>query len=266
MAEASDATQLPAPAPPKGGKCLGLACLGMVGFCVLFIAFAVIREQLKSPEEKAADAKRWAEIKAADRQKGQEAGLALAKKFAAIAKVLPAPATLAEKPAPELKGKVVKFTSADAGFFGQFDDTGYVAAKDSPYVWYRASKLDEAKGFLKKVAAKEDFYPPSLVNLADEFAEKRYLGVIYPVEVHLPKMAEDKKSFAPGFFDGWVVLVELDTAKIVRQARFTAESSDKISNRGVKIVGIKIAPDAQKKLEENFHTNFFAAALEAIMR
>ena len=81
-----------------------------------------------------------------------------------------------------------------------------------------------------------------------------------------PKVGDDGKTFSPGVFDGWVVVVELATGKAVRIARFTAESSDKVTDRYVRVVGIKVGADMQKALDEDFHQNFFAAALEAIAR
>lgn len=263
----TDGSTAPAQAPAKkGGRCVALGCAAMLGCCVLFVVFAAVREAMKSPEQKAAEAKARAEHMAGLKQKDAQVARELSRKFAAIARQLPAATALAELPCPELKGKVAQLTPADPGFFGQFDDAGYVLAKDSPHVWCRSSKLDEAKQLLAKVAANQDYYFSRVETVADDLAKKPYLGVFYPVDARLPKVGADGKTFSPGTFDGWVVLVELSTGKPVRITRFTARSSDTVKDRYVKVVGIKVGADMQKALDDDFHQNFLAAALDAIGR
>jgi hypothetical protein len=265
MTEGSTAPSSP-PAPKKGSRCLALGCALMLGGCVLLIGVAAVREAMKSPEQKAAEAKARTEHMAALKEKDRQAAVELSRRFAAIARQLPAQSALAELPNPELAGKTVAFTPADPGFFGQFDDTGYVSSRDSPHVWYRSTKLDEAKQYLAKVAKNEDYYFSKVESISDELSKKSYVGVFYPVVDLLPKISEDGKTFVPGLFDGWVVVVDLATAKVVRIARFQARSSDKVKDRHVKVVGIKVGADAQKRLDEDFRTNVLTAALEAIAR
>lgn len=272
MAEPPPAPQGAPPqgSPPqgsgKGSRCVLIGCAAGLGLCVILAVIGHVRNALKSPEEKAAEQKAAEDAQAARKQKGLDMARELSRKLAAIARQLPAPNALEEKPAPELKGKVVQMTPADAGFFAQFGDEGYVAAKDSPYAWPRSSHLEQARTVLKKVAEKQDFFVAEVENVVGEIEKRPYVGVFYPVDLRQPALSDDGKTFSRGSFDGWIVLVALETGKPLRQARFTAASSERVEDKYVKVAGVKIGADMKKALQDDFNQNVIAQALNAILR
>lgn len=256
------------PAPPKksgAGKVVLFGCLGCLGFCVLFTAFAFVREMLKSPEQRAAERRANEELMKASHERVLETGRALSATFAKVARQLPAPDALREIENPAFKGKSVEMTPADAGFFAQFDDVGYVSTRDCPAMWFRSSKLEDAKTVLAQIARKEDFSEASVIGADSAVREKPYFGVFYPVLEKLPKVGKDQK-FESGFFDGWIVVVELETGKPVRAVRFQARSSDSVESKSYKVAGVEVAGGAEKAIQEDFKQNFLLAALTAVQK
>jgi hypothetical protein len=255
-------------APKKsstGVKVLALGCLGCVGLCVIFAVIGMVIEMLKSPEQRAAERKEREDASSAAHQKTLDTARGLSATFASVARQLPAPDALQELENPAFKGKSIEVTPADAGFFAQFDDVGYVSTRDCPTVWFRSSKLDDAKEVLAKIAKKEDFFDFSVSSADAEVRAKPYFGVFYPVLEKLPKTTSDGK-FESGFFDGWIVVVELSTGKPVRIARFQARSSDSVESHSLKVAGVKVAGGIDSAIQEDFRTNFMLAALTAVQK
>jgi hypothetical protein len=254
-----------APKTSTGRKILAVACAGCLGLCVLFAVLGAVLEALKTPEQRAAEQKAREDASNAAHQKTLDTARALSATFASVARQLPAPDALQELENPAFKGKSIELTPADAGFFAQFDDVGYVSTRDSPTVWFRSSKLDDAKEVLAKIAKKEYFFDVSVTSADEEIRAKPYFGVFYPVLEKLPKTTSDGK-FESGFFDGWIVVVEVASGKPVRIARFQARSSDEVESRSLKVAGVRVAGGIDSAIQEDFRTNFTLAALTAVQK
>ncbi len=98
----------------------------------------------------------------------------------------------------------------------------------------------------------------------------KFLAVYIPLTYEAPRMVDDKK-FDSGYFDGWVVLVEAHTGKILGYERFEAISSEKIENSRIKVglgpLSVPVTGEGiEQRIREDFRDRFFEASNAAIQR
>ena len=275
-------------------------CLTLVGlFALLLISYAVHRARM-SPEERAAEDKRFQEqadarrkqrekeeadrkaaeevkkekVRRAQQEGGRPAAEALVRKLTLMRRQLPRPSELAEKPCPaSLKGEQVTYLPADYVFFTQFAETGFKPLENpDPKLWYRGASLEQAEKALVAGKTPAEWDMPALAQVSASFDAQSYLAVFLPLNQRWPELHQEKKTFSSGVYQGWVILVDARKQEPLCQTKFEAFSSDKVTDRYLSIGprdpehSLKIGANLSKAVADDFTENFWKAANQAIGR
>ena len=264
-------------------KVLKFGCLGVVGVFVLLLIVGLIGQAMMTPQEKAAQeakrqaaaAKEEADEKAATAKllsDQQQSADALQRRFTLLRRLLPAPNELAEHlgEPPALKDAdhppEVTYLPVDYAFLAQFSETGFapIAAPD-PHLWYRGDLLDAVQKALTSDVPPEK-RNAELARVASALDAKGYLAVFFPLAQDWPELDADGKKFVSGYFQGWVVLVDLKRQALVGQTLFEARNSAKVKNRRLTVSGIPIGSGMGSAVASDFTDNFWSAANQAIAK
>ena len=257
-------------------KLLKFGCLGIVGLFVLLIVVGLIGNALMSPQEKArlAAERQAAAVKAeADEKAATAKTLAdqkqsagdLLRKLTLIRRCLPLPGQWHEQQAtPSPDFAKVTYNTADGAFIRQFAETGYARmADENPHLWYRGQPLEDVQKALAPDVAPEK-REVVLAKAAADFEDKLFLAVFFPLDEAYPVLNTDNKIFTPGYFKGWVILVDTKKEQPIAQTLFEAESSPKVRNFRPRVAGIRIGSGMETAVADDFTGNFWSAANTAI--
>lgn len=111
------------------------------------------------------------------------------------------------------------------------------------------------------------------IDAGGEIQKKKFAAIFSPVYYREPKLI-DKKTFMPGYFDGWMVLMDIKKMKRLGYARFKAMTKLKEINGESLGVGLDPIPvgiplinitDFDEILQKDFKKEFFNIA-DSIMR
>jgi hypothetical protein len=125
-----------------------------------------------------------------------------------------------------------------AGFFGvHIADWDFMARFSGPPVTYATTLRkdrpwdlsDDTVYGLHPIAPTTQLQDYEISN-ANNIALGRYVLVVRAIEKSEPKVVAGGK-FIPGFWSGWAVLFDYDTAAPLCQTKFEATSSDKVKHR-----------------------------------
>jgi hypothetical protein len=97
-------------------------------------------------------------------------------------------------------------------------------------------------------------------RIAETFLRERYLLVVHPVGEHsVPRWTSDE-AFDPGYFDGWVFVVDQTDGAITCQWPISVTSSAEVEwTEGSRGVGRLLDETREEALQSDFEDNFEAA-------
>ena len=142
-----------------------------------------------------------------------------------------------------------------------FKDTAFIAKQNQlTYGPWRSAMLQTI----------EECYDPTLVHDpfkqirdGEEVLKRKYIMVYQPVHHLQPRMI-DKKTFQPGYFDGWMIYMDIDNVKTLGYARFQSFTTlYKIDGQSL---GVGVGPIAiplinttnfNDELQKDFENEFF---------
>ena len=132
--------------------------------------------------------------------------------------------------------------------------------KDDPHLWYRGYIIS---AFQKALTGKNDY---GFQEASDAFPKVDYLAVFMPISQSWPVIHLEDKTFDPGTFQGWVILVDAKNLVPLGQTSFSAQNSSEVRSLRVKVLGDWVGSTLPEKLEGEFTGQFWGNANRAIVR
>jgi hypothetical protein len=236
--------------------------------CLLCVVAAYIYDASLTPAERAAQKAERDSKWEAKKQKDNTTIDAFLNKFRELRYRLPRLPDLREQLCPTpFTREHIDYLAVDYPFLTQFTDSGFEPMQNpEPHLWYRGRIIQYIQGGLTegKTPAERNTY--SLLATGEEFENVPYMAVFVPTSQRWPTLNKDNKTFTPGYFRGWVILVDAKTMTPLGQTQFSAESSSDVWSVRFKIVGTKVGSDIKTALENDFTNQFWEAADGAIAR
>jgi hypothetical protein len=141
-----------------------------------------------------------------------------------------------------------------------------LAKKESPYAkplqygpWLTQLLADVAASS-DTTQGRDEF---KLIGSGEKIMKMKYLVVYQPLYYAPPKVV-NKKTFLPGYFDGWMIYVDFKTGRILGYADF--QSVTTLARVDTKNLGVGVGPltlplinttDVQGELDKDFRNEFF---------
>jgi hypothetical protein len=246
----------------------GGGCLGMILLILLMVAVTHIYDASLTPAERAAQkAERDAKWEA-KKQKDNTTIDVFLNKFRELRYRLPRPQDMEEQLCPTpLTTEHIDYLAVDYPFVTQFTESGFEPMQNrEPHLWYRGSIIQNVQGCLIERKTDAERHTSTLLANGEQFENVPYLAVFVPTSQRWPTLSKDNKTFQPGYFHGWVILVDAKTMKPLGQTHLSAESSSDVWSLRVGIAGVKVGSDIKTVMEDDFTNHFWEAANGAIAR
>lgn len=278
----------PAPnlAPRKKNNPLLLGCFAVIALCALAVVGLLfigwIDQRLETPQQRKArqaaldkeyaqdEARRLAPIIA----NGAKAQARLSNVAAAVA----ATADLKATPCPHTDGQTIDFAPVDAPYMRRFKDG--LPSDASGVAWLRHEAFKDVgdhstKGLTKQ--ARAEFDAEAATEADRMLADAGNVAVIHTIALTEPKLSSAGGAFKDGSYDGgsfsgWIQLIDYRTAKTLCEQPFSAQSSTSVGGgvsiriRGIPINHLGSDPTPQEQIDNDFQSNVWKAAQDAVDR
>lgn len=161
-------------------------------------------------------------------------------------------------PAGGIDWNITLQTSVDE--VNHFSDQGFVSNLPILYGPWLAQPMQFIEQAFDTTRIRNDF---ELIDAGKAIMKNKFLMVYQPL-YHLQPKLVDKKTFLPGYFDGWMIYVDFTNGKPLGHARF--QSFTTLYKVDTKNLGLGVGPlsipilnttDVQEELDKDFRKEFF---------